>query len=61
MAGQKEYEVELQFTSGLVSYPSRTNVDEEFIDGEAPIYGSRSDLKSAAAEGQRRASRISTA
>ncbi|EDO30431.1 predicted protein, partial [Nematostella vectensis] len=60
MAGQKEYEVELQFSSGLVGYPARTNTGEEFIDGEEPIYGSRADLKSIASpNSSRRASRIS--
>lgn len=58
MAGQKEYEVELQFTSGILSYPSRTNIDEENIDGEEPIYGSRMDLKSSPSS-SRRGSRIS--
>ena len=59
MAGQKEYEVELQFTSGILSYPSRTNVDEECIDGEEPIFGSRIDLKSASPSSARRNSRMS--
>ena len=59
MAGQKEYEVELQFTSGILSYPSRTNLDEENIDGEEPIFGSRMDLKSASPSSTRRGSRIS--
>lgn len=60
MAGQKEYEVELQFSSGILSYPSRTNIDEENIDGEEPIFGSRMDLKSATPSSSRRGSRIST-
>lgn len=60
MAGQKEYEVELQFTSGLVGYPARTNTGEEFIDGEEPVYGSKGDLKSLASPtSSRRPSRIS--
>lgn len=59
MAGQKEYEVELQFTSGILSYPSRTNIDEENIDGEEPIFGSRMDLKSPSPSSSRRGSRIS--
>ncbi|CAH3160843.1 unnamed protein product [Porites lobata] len=59
MAGQKEYEVELQFTSGILSYPSRTNIDEENIDGEEPIFGSRIDLKSPSPSSSRRGSRIS--
>ncbi|XP_047145718.1 uncharacterized protein LOC100210827 isoform X1 [Hydra vulgaris] len=44
MAGQKEYEVELQFTSGLLSAPVRTIQEEENIDGERPIYGSKTDV-----------------
>ena len=47
--GQKEYEVELQFTSGLIGYPIRTKTGEECIDGEQPIYGSNTDLASIAA------------
>lgn len=47
--GQKEYEVELQFTSGLVSYPIRTKTGEDFVDGEQPIYGSTIDVNSIAA------------
>ena len=46
MAGQKEYEVELQFTSGLLSSPVRTNTGEENIDGEKAIFGSHSDIGS---------------
>ena len=59
MAGQKEYEVELQFSSGILSYPSRTNIDEENIDGEEPIFGSRMDLKSPSPSSSRRGSKIS--
>ena len=47
--GQKEYEVELQFTSGMISYPIRTKTGEEFVDGEHPVYGSVSDMASIAA------------
>lgn len=46
MAGQKEYEVELQFTSGLLSSPVRLRTGEENIDGEKAVFGSRSDLDS---------------
>lgn len=46
MAGQKEYEVELQFTAGLLSSPDRTRTQEENIDGEKAIFGSKSDLQS---------------
>ena len=44
MAGQKEYEVELQFTSGLLGAPTRTIAEEENIDGEKLIFGSRSEV-----------------
>ncbi|XP_072021333.1 uncharacterized protein [Amphiura filiformis] len=44
LVGQKEYEVELQFTSQLVNYPDRTKGAEEAIDGDAPIIGSQPDL-----------------
>lgn len=46
MAGQKEYEVELQFTSGLLSSPDRTRTNEENVDGEKAIFGSRQDMQS---------------
>ena len=46
MAGQKEYEVELQFTAGLLSSPDRTRTQEENIDGEKAIFGSKSDMQS---------------
>lgn len=46
MAGQKEYEVELQFTAGLLSSPDRTRTNEENIDGEKAIFGSKSDIQS---------------
>lgn len=46
-AGQKEYEVELQFTSGLVSHPDRLKTGwEDNRDGEDPVPGSSSDLSS---------------
>lgn len=48
MAGQKEYEVELQFTSGLLGAPDRTKTADENIDGEKAIFGSKSDLGSSA-------------
>ncbi|XP_078490654.1 uncharacterized protein LOC100184102 [Ciona intestinalis] len=34
LSGQKEYEVELQFTSGLLSHPDRIENSEEAVDGE---------------------------
>jgi len=34
LSGQKEYEVELQFTSGLLSFPDRIHDAEEAVDGE---------------------------
>ncbi|CAB3994118.1 partial [Paramuricea clavata] len=58
MAGQKEYEVELQFTSNLLGHPKRTKTGEELADGEEPVYGSQSDLHS---QGSRRGSKASSA
>ena len=47
LAGQKEYEVELQFSSGMLSYPDRVNTGgEEYRDGEYPVPGSLPDLHS---------------
>ncbi|XP_077989963.1 uncharacterized protein LOC144444426 [Glandiceps talaboti] len=46
LAGQKEYEVELQFSSNILSFPDRVKGAEEPVDGEAPIPGSRQDLAS---------------
>lgn len=46
-AGQKEYEVELQFSSGLTSHPDRLKTGwEENRDGEDPVPGSSSDVSS---------------
>ncbi|KAK6182267.1 hypothetical protein SNE40_009987 [Patella caerulea] len=45
LAGQNEYEVELQFTSSLTSYPDRIKTGwDENRDGEDPVPGSVSDL-----------------
>ena len=46
MAGQKEYEVELGFTSGLLGAPDRTRNAGDNIDGEVAVFGSRSDINS---------------
>ncbi|XP_041361349.1 uncharacterized protein LOC121377431 [Gigantopelta aegis] len=47
LAGQKEYEVELQFTSALTGYPDRVKTGwEENKDGEDPLPGSVSDVGS---------------
>ncbi|KAK3732447.1 hypothetical protein RRG08_037451 [Elysia crispata] len=44
-AGQKEYEVELQFSSGLTGYPDRVQTGwEETRDGEEPEAGSSGDV-----------------
>ena len=44
-AGQKEYEVELQFSSGLTGYPDRVKTGwEEARDGEEPEAGSSGDV-----------------
>ena len=46
-AGQKEYEVELQFSSGLTSHPDRLKTGwEDNRDGEDPVPGSSSDVSS---------------
>ena len=37
LAGQKEYEVQLQFSSGNLAYPDRDNTDEARHDGEDPV------------------------
>ena len=44
LAGQKEYEVELQFSSGILAYPDRDNTDEARHDGEDPVAVSLSHL-----------------
>ena len=46
LAGQKEYEVELQFTSGLLAFPDRVRTAEESRDGEKALPGSLEDLQS---------------
>lgn len=53
MGGQKEYEVELQFTSGMLGSPPRTNTGEENVDGEKAIFGSTYDLNSGSQMGSR--------
>lgn len=41
IGGQKEYEVELQFSSLLVNHPDRINLDgDEYKDSENPVLGS---------------------
>ena len=46
-AGQKEYEVELQFSSGLTGHPDRLKTGwEDNRDGEDPVPGSSSDVSS---------------
>ncbi|XP_033640408.1 uncharacterized protein LOC117300735 [Asterias rubens] len=46
IAGHKEYEVELQFSSNLLSFPDRTKTAEEVVDGDEPILGSTADVLS---------------
>ncbi|XP_045180354.2 uncharacterized protein LOC123539694 isoform X3 [Mercenaria mercenaria] len=47
LAGMKEYEVELEFSSAMTAYPDRRRTGgEEYRDGEAPILGSQSDISS---------------
>ena len=60
MAGQKEYEVELQFTSNLLGHPKRTKTGEELPDGEEPVFGSHSDLQSQRSRDSRRESKASS-
>jgi hypothetical protein len=47
LAGMKEYEVELEFSSAMTAYPDRRRTGgDEYRDGEAPILGSQSDINS---------------
>lgn len=46
LASQKEYEVELEFSSSITGFPSRVNPGEEYRDGEEPIPGSLSSISS---------------
>lgn len=46
LAGQKEFEVELHFTSSMVGYPDRVRSAEEYRDGEKPLPGSTSTMDS---------------
>ena len=39
LAGMKEYEVELQFTSALLGFPDRTHDKRSAVDGNDPVYG----------------------
>lgn len=50
LAGQKEYEVELQFSSGMLGFPDRVKTGEEYRDGEAPIPGSQTELSSSTSQ-----------
>ena len=44
LAGHKEYEVQLQFSSGILAYPDCENTDEARHDGEDPVALSLSHL-----------------
>ena len=44
MAGMKEYEVELQFTSALLGFPDRTHDEYSAVDGNDPVYGNEEQL-----------------
>ena len=44
LAGHKEYEVQLQFSSGILAYPDCDNTDEARHDGEDPVALSLSHL-----------------
>lgn len=43
LAGMKEYEVELQFTSALLGFPDRTHDEHSVVDGNDPVYGDDDD------------------
>ena len=47
LAGQKEYEVELQFTSGLLGFPDRLGDTQPAVDGNDPIISSQEDIVAA--------------
>ena len=38
LQGMHEYEVELQFTSGLLGQPDRTHDEADVIDGNEPVF-----------------------
>ena len=44
LAGQKEYEGQLQFSSGILAYSDRDNTDEARHDGEDPVAVSLPDI-----------------
>ena len=44
LAGMKEYEVELQFTSALLGFPDRTHDEHSAVDGNDPVYGDEEQL-----------------
>lgn len=39
LSGMHEYEVELQFTSGLLGYPDHTHDPWGAVDGNDPVFG----------------------
>ena len=49
LAGQKEYEVELQFTSGLLGFPDRLGDSESAVDGNDPVLEEREEAEVALA------------
>lgn len=49
LAGQKEYEVELQFTSGLLGFPDRLRDSESAVDGNDPVLGLKDEAMEALA------------
>ena len=61
VAGQKEYEVELQFTSGLLGFPDRTNDPQSVVDGNDPILDEDAEAEAAlaASRSSRRGSTVS--
>jgi hypothetical protein len=49
LAGQKEYEVELQFTSGLLGFPDRLGDSESAVDGNDPLLEEKEEAEAALA------------
>ena len=47
LAGQKEYEVELQFTSGLLGFPDRLQDTESAVDGNDPVVDQQDEVREA--------------
>ncbi|XP_064652604.1 uncharacterized protein LOC135503146 [Lineus longissimus] len=59
LGGQKEFEVELQFTSSLLNFPDRIHGAEENRDGEDPVPGSTMGSTATQIEGSHASLRLS--